>query len=247
MTNLNCENKKMTKKSVINYGAIALMLIGQAFPKEAIAAADSTNTVTRESHERSIPSSLTGTVPTEQQLLTLNCLRDSALSLQQIKQQAINIYLEATRTDVQPEDPPVFPYPKSISEKSLTKSIDYLPPRTEWLFFYVGTMEPIIQLFADDISDTKTGMTKVFVPTAAKESLAPLWQQWSCGIQGLNEHLSTIYKLANEDKPDNVAIAKNAVAIYRIGHHLERAREKAMDIIRKVQLKGQESTPTRIE
>ncbi len=245
MINLNCENTKMTKKTVTHCAVIALILLGQILPKDALASTE--NKVMGDSHDRSVPSSLSGKGPTEQQLLTLNCLRDSAMSLQQIKQQAINIYLEATRTDVQPQDNSDFLCPKSISDKLLAKSVHYLPPRIEWLYFYVGTMEPVIQLFTDDISDTKTGMTKVFVPTAAKESLSPLWQQWSAGIQGLNDHLNAIYKLANEDKPDNIAIARHAVAMYKIGNDLERARAKATEIIRKALLKGQETAPVRIE
>ncbi len=236
----------MKKQTMIFCFAGLILIMGQG----SVGKTETSTAITQikqESHTRTIPSSLTGKKNNDQRILTLNCLRDSALSLQQIKQQAINIYLEATRTDVQPQDPSVFPYPKSISTNELTKGTCYLPPRIEWLYFYVGTMEPIIRLFTDDISDSKTGMTKIFVPAAAKEDVSPLWAEWSAGIKRMNDHLSDIYSLANEDEPDNIAIAKNAVAIYKIGGKLEKAREKATDIIRKVQLKGKESTPIRIE
>jgi hypothetical protein len=117
----------------------------------------------------------------------------------------------------------------------------------EWLYFYVGTMEPIIHLFADDVSDTKAGATKIIVPKAAKEPLSPLWEQWSSGIESLNDHITAIYKLANEEKPDNVAIGKHAVAMYKIATDLEKTREKGVSVIRKTEQLGGDSETVGIQ
>ncbi len=205
------------------------------------------NEPSAENHERVVPSSITGAKTEEDEVLTLNRLRDSGLSLQQIKQQAINIYLEVTRRDFQPTDKVVLNYPRAISDKGLLRKGRYLPPRAEWLCYYVGTLEPIIHLYANDVTDAKAGVTKVFVPSSARESLAPLWQKWAAGIQNLNEHLSTIYKLTNEEKPDNFAIGKQAVAMYNIGEELERTREKGVAIIRKAQQRnGPDSAPLHV-
>jgi hypothetical protein len=235
----------MTNKFVLRGIIITLTLIGQTFLNGKIAIANVANGPS-ENHDRVVPASITGGAAEKAGLLTLNRLRDSGLSLQQIKQQAINIYLEVTRKDVQPTDKPIIVYPKSISNKGLVKT-NYLPPRVEWLYFYVGTMEPVIHLFADDVNDTKAGATKIFVPKAAQEPLSPLWQQWSAGIQNLNEHVTAIYKLANEEKPDNIAIGRHAVAMYKIATSLEKTREKGVAIIRKTEQLGQQSETVGIQ
>jgi len=204
------------------------------------------NGLPTENRERIGPSSITGIKSEEGQVLTLNRLRDSGLSLQQIKQQAINIYLEVTRRDFQPTDKAVLSYPKAISNKGFMKQVHYLPPRAEWLIYYIGTLEPIIHLYANDVADTRAGVTKLFVPSSARESLAPLWNKWASGIQGLNEQLNAIYKLANEEKPENFAIGRHAVAMYDIADELERTREKGVAMIRKAERHGQASAPLHV-
>ena len=239
----------MTNKFVLHYIIIALVFVQGLFLEQAASAdtISSTNEVTKVNGERIIPSSFTGHNSDKSKILTLNFLRDIGLSLQQIKQQSINIYLEVTRKDVKPEDKFDLVYPKSISDKEMLKTPCYLQPRAEWLYFYVGSMEPIIHLFADDVSDTKAGVTRVFVPKAIKAQISPLWQEWASGIQSLNEHLTAIYQLANEEKPDNIAIGKHAVAMYKIGNKLEDTRDKTVDKIRKSERKGIQSEPVGIQ
>jgi hypothetical protein len=209
-------------------------------------ATGATSDLSAENRERTAPSSFNNNAD-KSKILTLNFLRDTGLSLQQIEQQSINVYLEVTRRDVQPRDKFELVYPKSISDKELSKTLHYLQPRSEWLYYYVGTMEPIIHLFAQDVSDTKAGVTRVFVPKAIKTEMSPLWQEWSIGIQNLNEHLSAIYQLVNEDKLDNIAIGKHAVAMFKIGKSLENTRQKAVDEIRKSERHGIQSEPVGIQ
>jgi len=236
MINLSCENKKMGNKLVLWSIFLSLVLSGQiVFDCKMSMAADQSS----QSAERVAPSSLSSKNG-EAKLLTLNHLRDSWLSLEQIKQQAINIYLEATREDVKATDNTDLIYPKSISKKVLGQG-HYLPPRMEWLYFYVGTMEPIIRLFADTVSDTKTGVTRLVVPKASLESLAPLWKDWSSGIESLNEQVTAIYKLASEENPNNISLGRRAVSMYKIAEKLEKTRAKAVAIIRKTDKLGQES------
>ncbi len=237
----------MTNKFILRCIAIALFLSGQIAGKDKIANTATADDLPVQNKARIIPSSLTDNNSADRDLLTLNRLRDCGLSLQQIKQQAINIYLEVTRRDVQSGENLVLVYPKSISDKGLLKPASYLPPRIEWLYFYVGTMEPVIHLFADDINDTKAGATKVFVPKIAKESLSPLWQRWATGIQALNDHVTALYKLANEEKLDNTAIGRHAVSMYKIGNDLEKTRQKAVAIIRRTENKGEQSEPVGIQ
>lgn len=258
MINLNCESKivrvKMTNKFILCCASIVLVICGQVFlsAQSALAsAANMTGGLPKENSDGAVnPAKNASTADSssdKDKILTLNFLRDTGLSLQQIQQQSINIYLEVTRKDVQPEDKAILAYPKSISDKALLKTACYLPPRSERLYVFVSTMEPIIHIFADDVGDTKAGATKVFVPKVIKRQLSPLWQDWAEGIQKLNEHLTAVYQLANEEKPDNIAIGKHAVAMYNIGNDLENTLELTVDKIRKIERKGIQSEPVGIE
>ena len=237
----------MTNKFMLRCAVVALILLGQVTLKENVALAETADDPPKTNQGRTIPSSFVNNKSDKSDLLTLNFLRDTGLSLQQIKQQAINIYLEVTREDVQPEDKFALTYPKSISDKGLFKSSCYLAPRIEWLYFYVGTMEPIIHLFTNDVDNTKSGVAKTLVPKVAKASMSPLWQEWAAGIKSLNGHLTAIYKLADEDTSNNVDIARHAVSMYRIATNLEKTREKGVTIMRKTELKGEQSEPVDIQ
>ncbi len=241
---------KMTNRLIICCVGITCVLFGAIFFKEPAAMAIAENVadeIPKENESKTNAADVADSITEKSKILTLNFLRDTDLSIQQIQQQAINIYLEVTRKDVQPTDKAILAYPKSISEKALLKTTCYMPPRAERLFIYVGTMEPIIHIFANDVSDTKSGVTRVFVPKIIKAELSPLWQDWANGIQSLNEHLSAIYQLANEEKPDNIAIGKRAVAMYKIGNNLNNTLETVVEKIRKIERKGIQSESVGIQ
>jgi hypothetical protein len=240
----------MTNKFVLCFTSIALILFGLVFLGQQASSAIATNMpsdLPKESSDGTGSASSAGSSLDKSKILTLNFLRDTGLSLQQIQQQSINIYLEVTRKDVQPEDKAILAYPKSISDKALLKTSCYLPPRPERLYVFVSTMEPIVHIFAEDVNDTKAGVTRVFVPKAIKAELSPLWQDWANGIQNLNEHISAVYQLANEEKPDNIAIGKHAVAMYNIGNNLESTLEMTVEKIRKSERQGIQSEPVGIQ
>lgn len=240
----------MTNKFVLYYVIVALVVFGQVFLNEQVASASTSNITSdlpKENADGAVPAGISGANSEKSKILTLNFLRDTGLSLEQIQQQSINIYLEVTRKDVQPEDKAILAYPKSISDKALLKTACYLPPRAERLYVFVSTMEPILHIFAEDVNDTKAGDTRVFVPKAIKAELSPLWQDWGNGIQNLNEHLTAVYQLANEEKPDNIAIGKHAVAMYNIGNNLESTLEMAVEKIRKSERQGIQSEPVGIQ
>jgi hypothetical protein len=167
--------------------------------------------------------------------LTLGDLRDSGLSLYQIRQQAINIYMEAGRKECNKSSKEELLVPTSISEKDIeeiTRDPSHQPPRPEWLIFYVATIEPIIKLFVEDVHDTKTGVSKLMVPSSSKEQLMPLWDEWTTGINGINKELTDINNLIDDGKPENAALARHAKALFDYTEALERTRQKAFIAIR---------------
>ena len=67
--------------------------------------------------------------------VSLTDLRDMGLIIQQIQQQAINIYMEATRKPVKISAKPKIEDLKFINNASIDTKTKYLKPRPEWLTF----------------------------------------------------------------------------------------------------------------
>jgi hypothetical protein len=176
--------------------------------------------------------------------LTLGDLRDSGIALNQIRQETINIFLESTRTLCDKTTRSELIIPSAITEKDLevaTKTNSYQDPRPQWLFYYVGTMEPIISMLSQDVHSAKTGISKMLVPAGTLDKLKPLWQQWTTGIAGINNELTDISKLVDSTQPDNAALAKHALAMYNLTESLEHTRQKAFVIIRDASKHGNSS------
>jgi hypothetical protein len=182
--------------------------------------------------------------------LTLSDLRDAGLSLSQIRQQAINIFQEATRKSCDSSSKFEILLPCHISDKDIEtngKDSSYLEPRLQWLVYYVGTIEPIVSLFAQDVSDTKNGASQLLVPEDTKEKILPLWHEWADGIDGINKELTAINDLIGDGKPENVSLAKHAVAIFKYTENLERTRKKAFVAIRTSQKRNIDADKVKIQ
>jgi hypothetical protein len=176
--------------------------------------------------------------------LTLGDLRDSGIALNQIRQEAINIFLEATRTQCDKTTRSELIIPNSITEKDLevaNKANSYQAPRPEWLFYYVGTMEPIISMLSQDVHNVKAGLSKMLVPASTLDKLQPHWNEWITGIADINKELTEISKLIDSAEPSNAALAKHAAAMYHLTEKLEHTRQKAFLIIRDATKHGDSS------
>lgn len=160
----------------------------------------------------------------------LTDLRDVRLCLAQLKQQAVNIFQEATRSTQHINDAPLETTPTSINTAMLKASAPYLPPRKEWLVFYVNTLEPIIHLLCEDISDVDSNNSKC--PTEISTRIKPLWKTWRQDVDKINKHIDQIQERIGSDSGTSLELAKNAIAIYNEAEELERVRYKAALIFR---------------
>lgn len=169
------------------------------------------------------------------QELTLGDLRDAGLALERIRQQAINVYVEARRKPVSPNAQPQLSDPREIPIK---ESGTHLPPRREWLVFYMGTMEPIIHLLEKDVEDIKSGVHKLVVPERVKSDFNPQWEEWTACVEDMNHHLTTLLELFDDAGTKGDAIAKEAVAIYDATKRLEHVRRQVYASIQVVEQKN---------
>ena len=161
----------------------------------------------------------------------LNDLRDARLCLSQVKQQAINLFLEATRTHVLPSEAPLEQSPQSINAKMINPSRNYLPARKEWLVFYVNTLEPTIHLLKEDLRDVDANHARY--PEAYSKILRPMWETWNSDVLQMNKAMDEIQSLIEPSTPSNLQLAKAALTIYDKAATLEAVRFRAAQAVRK--------------
>lgn len=172
------------------------------------------------------------TADDKQQLLPeemLSDLRDTRLSVGQVKQQAINLFLEATRVVVKPGDVALHVSPTEIKSTMLNEKKTYMPPRKDWLVFYINTLEPIIQLLTDDINDVDTNGRAV--PPNIEAKINPLWKSWQADVRAINKSLDELQELIGPDSGTNIPLAKTALAIYNKACDLENVRYRAYELM----------------
>jgi len=173
---------------------------------------------------------LSATLPQEY-ILTLSEIRDTGLTLQQIREEAIHIYLEAARKPVPLNGDAKLVEPKSIPTPEVVIDKACEPVRRDWLVFYVGTMEPIIHLLTDGVEQVENEETKLVIPNVEKEIADKLWREWSQGIQDLNKDLDNMSELLNSEKIDNKALGDQAVAIFNSCQKLEDVRVRVHKVV----------------
>ena len=161
----------------------------------------------------------------------LSDLRDTRLSVGQVKQQAINLFLEATRVVVKPGDVALHVSPTTINEEMLNGKKNYMAPRKDWLVFYINTLEPIVQLLTDDINDVDTNGRAV--PPNIEAKINPLWKTWQNDVRAINKSLDELQELIGPDSGTNIPIAKTALAIYKRAADLEKIRYSAYELMSK--------------
>ncbi|CAN5582864.1 hypothetical protein BH10CYA1_BH10CYA1_22790 [soil metagenome] len=160
----------------------------------------------------------------------LSDLRDVRLSLGQVKQQAVNLFLESTRIEITPASGVLVSSPTTINESMLNKKHHvYLAPRKEWLVYYINTLEPIIQLLIDDIYDVDTN--ERLVPKKIEQQINPLWKTWSQEVNSIRKSMDKVQEAIGEND-SNLTIGREAVSIYQKADILEKTRYKVYGLFR---------------
>ncbi len=169
----------------------------------------------------------------------LSDLRDARLCLSQVKQQAVNVFMEATRTVMTPADPALEHTPEEINAKMINPKARFLPPRKEWLVFYVNTLEPTIHLLTEDLKDVDANHDRY--PTEFAGVLRPLWKPWKADVLSINKSLDQMQELLGQEEGSNVQLANVALDIYTKVSDLEKVRFKAARAARAVVSKKTQS------
>lgn len=161
----------------------------------------------------------------------LSDLRDLRLSLGQVKQQAVNLFLESTRKVIPVTDPVVPSSPTEIDSSMFHPEFKYLPPRKEWLVFYVNTLEPIMQMLMDDIHDVDTNGRNY--PPELEAKTDPLWKSWRSEVDHMRASLDKVQELIEPESGTNKSLTDAAVALFDKAKVLEKTRIEVYEILQK--------------
>jgi hypothetical protein len=164
----------------------------------------------------------------QKQELTLNDVQDAGILLRYIRRQSINIYEEASRTRLTLKSSPKIPQINEIPTR--IHYANELPPRRQWIIFFLTSMEPVIRELGVEISNTQEGLKPV-ISDDLKKSVDPLWQEWSENVKTLNSHLDELMPLLEDAPHNNQKIRDVAVKIFDDANKLESVRRRVFIVL----------------
>jgi len=144
--------------------------------------------------------------------LQVDDIQDLAHTLQRIRQQAINIYVEATRPKTYRHELNV-PCLSSMPTIPLKDQNAYLPLRPGWLMFFIGTMEPLVQILNEDLKHIDEKTERSVMSSQDRSEWQGIVNEWKSGIHELNDQLNVCASLLDDAAPGNVEVAKAATSI----------------------------------
>lgn len=141
--------------------------------------------------------------------LTLDMVRDVGVSVRQIRELAIYIFKEATRVPLTASDPLELVGFDSISDDDFDESKKYSIVRPGWIYFYISTLEPSIQLLKD--AETQ----KVLIPAKMKNEVSTLSARFCDCIDEALEQIKKLHQCVDDGECDNKTVANCALSIYK--------------------------------
>lgn len=154
-------------------------------------------------------SNVTGAGPTAGKSLQADDIHDVAFTLQRIRQQAINVFVEATRKKVDRYELNI-PSLSSMPTTPLEDQKAYLPLRKGWLVFFVGTMEPLVQILNEHLKHLDERTAQSGLPSQYLPEWHGIVNDWKGAIKGLNDQLNICASLVDDPSSGNVEVATAA-------------------------------------
>lgn len=168
--------------------------------------------------------------------LTLDMVRDVGVSVRQIKELAIYIFKEATRVPLTASDPLELVGFDSISEDDFDSNKKYSTVRPGWIYFYISTLEPSIQLLKD--AETQ----KVLIPAKMKNEVSTLSARFCDCIDEALASIKKLHQCVDDGECDNKTVADCALSIYKTAQNMENLRKDGGVMVQEAEKKGFKDT-----
>jgi hypothetical protein len=172
-------------------------------------------------------------------ILSLTKMRDTGLAIRLVRQQAMNIYLEATRTEIKPTDKCAIAEPVS-DNVALTKEAcgAYLPPRKEWLVVYLTAIEPVSQLLRKWQGHVSAGTVIRKVPKGTAVKFRPVNKAFFEEALNIEKHLDALHDIVESETSDNAQLAGVSKGLLQSAKNLEKLREQQFNILKEAAENG---------
>lgn len=144
--------------------------------------------------------------------LVVENIQDVAYTLQRIRQQAVNIYVECTRKPVNHYELNIVSL-CSVPSTALEGPGVYLPLRKAWLVFFIGTMEPLVQILNEHLKHIDERTQQRHIPDKCLAEWQGLVGEWKNTVKQLNAQLDVCAALVNDPEPCNIKVAESARSI----------------------------------
>ena len=176
--------------------------------------------------------------------LTVDDINDLGFALQRIRQQAINIYVEATRKRGAAQISAQLPNLSSVPAEMPKDQASLMPFRRPWLVYFITTLEPLVHLLKEDVKDVESGSRKVDITPEQRKVLDPFIKDWSAGVAKLDGYLTHSADLVEYADKNNIELAKLASDLDKEVSRLEQIREKAFAVVDAMRKKDKSSGKT---
>jgi hypothetical protein len=151
---------------------------------------------------------------TASNVMSLDDIQDVANTLQHIRHKAIGIFEEATRKKVTHFDVNRL-QSDSMPKTTFEDSKYYLPLRKGWLAYFIGTMEPLVNILNTQLNHVDEMAKRHAIPAAKMPEWHDIVTDWTNAVHDLDKQLDRCAQLLDEPSPGNVEVAKSAQAIDR--------------------------------
>lgn len=161
---------------------------------------------------------------------SLDEMNDVGYALQRLRQQAINIYIEATRKRGAPEVTSELPNLLRVPNKIPATQKGLVPFRRPWLVYFVANMEPLLHLLKEEVKEIENGTAAKDVEEKRRARLQPLLEKSRVAVKKIEEQVARITAMIEDAAQSNIAIATAAQEMDRQLEYLEHIRDEAFDI-----------------
>jgi hypothetical protein len=172
--------------------------------------------------------------------LKVDDVNDLGFALQRIRQQAINIYVEALRKKDSPEVSADLPALTEVPTVLPKDTQNLLPFRRPWLVYFITALEPLIHLLKEDEREIENDVKALDVSDESKKQLEPLLQEWKKCVDQMDLHLTAISDLVENAEKSNLELAKLATQLDQGVATLEDLRDQCFRIVYRLERKAKQ-------
>lgn len=168
----------------------------------------------------------------------LSVVHDWGLVHKQMKELAINLYLEASRCKPTVADSCEIKSPSTLPVATTVDKSQQLQPRAEWVAYYLNSMEPLLNYVTKSLRASEKGTLKMAVPKGTSSELAAVIEDMYSISHRMETSLNRLNEIFNQEQPAADSLKDVATTIFEDTSKIEAARCRYYDVLKKAEKAG---------